>query len=217
MGCRKMTIRDEERLEVAMGLIFCLMGKSSSGKDTVYQRLLNDERLCLRRLVTGTTRPIRAGECEGQEYHFYTEEQFAQLHAEGKIIESRAYDTVHGIWHYFTVADKTLDLKQHDYLMINTLEAYVRLREYFGSECVIPLYLQVEDGVRLQRALNRERAQTEPKFKEMCRRFLADEEDFSEEKLRAAQIQPIFTNMVLEETLAQLCAYILKIKQVEHG
>lgn len=195
-----------------MGLIFCLMGKSSSGKDTLYQRLLQEERLCLRRIVTGTTRPIRAGECDGQQYHFYTEEQFAALEAAGKIIESRAYDTVHGVWHYFTVADETLDLGQHDYLMINTLEAYRKLREYFGSARVIPLYLQVDDGVRLERALARERAQREPKYKELCRRFLADEEDFSAENLAGAHIQPIFENVVLEQTLSELAAYIFELQ-----
>ena len=195
-----------------MGYIFCLMGKSSSGKDTIYQKLLLQKDLGLQRLVTGTTRPIREGEQNGENYYFYTDQQFEQLCADGKIIESRSYHTIHGIWHYFTVADGKLDPADGDYLTINTLEAYLKLRDYFGAERLIPLYLEVDDGLRLQRALDRERRQPEPKYKEMCRRFLADEEDFSEENLKRAQIQPIFENRVLEDTLKQLGAYIRSMK-----
>jgi guanylate kinase len=80
------------------------MGKSSSGKDTVYRRLLGESQLNLTRLVTGTTRPIREGERDGEEYDFYTEEQFQELKRLGRIVECRSYDTIHGIWNYFTVS-----------------------------------------------------------------------------------------------------------------
>ena len=195
-----------------MGYIFCLMGKSSSGKDTVYRRLLLNPQLGLQRLVTGTTRPIREGERDGEEYYFYTDEQFQQLQADGKIIECRSYDTVHGIWNYFTVAHETLDVAHQDYLTINTLEAYVQLRDYFGADHLVPLYLNVDDGLRLQRALDRERAQQQPRYKEMCRRFLADEADFSQENLKRAHIQPFFENVVLDETVTQVAAYIREIQ-----
>ena len=195
-----------------MGYIFCLMGKSSSGKDTVYQRLLADEQLGLHRLVTGTTRPIREGERDGEEYYFYTNEQFEKLRADGKIIECRSYDTIHGIWNYFTVVHENLDVAHRDYLTINTLEAYVKLRDHFGADCLVPVYLEVDDGLRLQRALDRERAQVQPRYKELCRRFLADEEDFSKENLQCEHIQPIFRNVVLDETVAQVADYIRSIQ-----
>ena len=176
-----------------MGFIFCLMGKSSSGKDTVYRRLLADPQLGLHRFVTGTTRPIREGERDGEEYYFYTDEQFQQLQADGRIIECRSYDTVHGIWNYFTVAHE-------------------KLRDYFGADCLIPVYLEVDDGLRLQRALDRERQQLQPRYRELCRRFLADEEDFSAQNLKRAHIQPIFRNVVLDETVAQVADYIRSIQ-----
>ena len=192
--------------------IFCLMGKSSSGKDTVYRRLLEDKNLQLERLVTGTTRPIREGERDGEEYYFYTDEQFQKLRKDGRIIECRSYDTIHGIWHYFTVAYDKLDVAHHDYLTINTLEAYVKLRDHFGAKRLIPLYLEVDDGLRLQRALDRERAQIQPRYKELCRPFLADEEGFSMENLQREHIEPIFQNIVLDETVAQVCDYIRDIQ-----
>lgn len=195
-----------------MGCIFCLMGKSSSGKDTVYRRLLEDPQLGLHRFVTGTTRPIREGERDGEEYYFYTEDQFQKLREDGRIIECRSYDTVHGIWNYFTVAHEKLDVAHQDYLTINTLEAYEKLRDYFGAEHLIPVYLEVDDGLRLQRALDRERQQLQPRYRELCRRFLADEEDFSPENLKRAHIEPIFRNLVLDETVAQVADYIRSIQ-----
>ena len=51
-----------------MGNIYCLMGKSASGKDTIYNRLLAMEKLHLRRVVPYTTRPMRSGETDGQTF-----------------------------------------------------------------------------------------------------------------------------------------------------
>ena len=72
------------------------------------------------------------------------------------------------------------------------------LRAYFGADLVVPVYIEVEDGERLQRALDRERAEKEPKYRELCRRFLADCEDFSEEKIAGAGIERRFENDSLE-------------------
>ena len=191
-----------------MGKIFCLMGKSSTGKDTIYKELLQNEELSLKRIVPYTTRPIRVGETEGVEYHFTDEEGYQALDREGKIIEARAYNTVHGIWRYFTVADESIDLSTNSYCVIGTLEAYVQLRDYFGEAKVVPLLVEVDDGERLARALSRERSQSEPKYEEMCRRFLGDAEDFREEKIAAAGITRRFLNNKLEECLTELTDYI---------
>ena len=53
-----------------MGKIFCIIGKSSTGKDTLYQRILERKDLQLRQIVSYTTRPIRAGEVDGTEFIF---------------------------------------------------------------------------------------------------------------------------------------------------
>ena len=70
----------------------------------------------------------------------------------------------------------------------------VKLKAYFGEQAMVPLYVEVDDGLRLSRALERERKQTEPKYAEMCRRFLADCEDFTEEKIAEAGIVRRFSN-----------------------
>ena len=186
-----------------MGKIYCMMGKSSSGKDTLYQKVL--ERLPqIHRVVPYTTRPIREGEQDGVEYHFVDDKQLAELETDGKIVELRAYNTVHGIWKYFTVDDGQIDLEQGDYLLIGTLETYEKIREYYGAEHLVPIYIEVEDGERLARALERERRQAVPKYKEMCRRFLTDEEDFCEENLKRLGIDKRYRNTDMETCLNEI-------------
>ena len=73
---------------------------------------------------------------------------------------------------------------------------------------MIPLYIDLDDGLRLERALGRERQQKIPKYKEMCRRCLADAEDFSEENLQAAGITKRYTNEDLNTCLEELAAMI---------
>ena len=191
-----------------MGKIFCLMGKSSTGKDTIYKRLIENKVLNLRTIVSYTTRPIRAGEVEGQEYFFVNEERLKELEDAGKVIELRAYDTYYGVWKYFTVEDEQMDLENENYLIIGTLESFKKTKEYFGEEKVVPILITLDDGVRLQRALDREKLQENPKYEEMCRRFLADAVDFSLEKQGEVCIQKSFENNDLESCLKQIEEYI---------
>ena len=195
-----------------MGKLFCLMGKSSSGKDTLYRLLMEDKSQELHTVVPYTTRPIRSGEENGREYFFTDEEGMKKLDEEGKIIESRCYHTYHGDWYYFTVDDGQIELSTKDYLIIGTLESYNRTREYFGNESVVPIYIELDDGERLQRALNREKMQKEPKYEEMCRRFLADSADFSPENLEKSGIIKRFENVVLEDCLLEIKDYISKAR-----
>ncbi|MCU6761725.1 Guanylate kinase [uncultured Roseburia sp.] len=192
-----------------MGKVFCLMGKSASGKDTIYKELLKPADLKLKCVVPYTTRPIRMGETEGKDYFFCDEQYVRQMEKEGHIIELRAYETVHGVWKYFTADDGQIDLKSpFHYLMIGTLEAYTKIRDYFGKEYVIPLYIDLDDGVRLQRALDREMQQIQPRYAEMCRRFLADEKDFSDENRKTAGILVTFENQSLKDTVKEISEYI---------
>lgn len=190
-----------------MGRICYIMGKSSSGKDTMFKKL--KERMPeLRTIIPYTTRPVRAGESDGVEYYFVDEEKLNAMEKEGRIIEVREYHTKHGIWKYFTANDGQIDLDRHNYLVIGTLESYEAMCRYFGQDKLIPVYIEVENGLRLERALQRERGQSEPKYSEMCRRFLADEADFSEENLKRAGIGRRFMNHGIEDCLEEIHIYL---------
>lgn len=192
-----------------MGKIYYVMGKSSSGKDTIYKMLVKDGDLKLKTLVGYTTRPMREGEQDGREYFFVSEEKLKTLEEAKKVIEVRGYDTVYGKWYYFTVDDGQVDFDKDNYILIGTLESYERVRDYYGKESVIPIYINVEDGERLSRALNRERMEKEPKYAEICRRFLADTADFSEDKLKKLEIQKKYENNELTECFFQIKEDIL--------
>ena len=180
------------------------MGKSASGKDHIYARLAAHEELGLKKLVLYTTRPIRAEEEDGKQYYFVDDKKLKEFQEKGCVIEARAYHTVHGIWTYFTADDGQVNLDASDYLGIGTLESYVKMREYYGEEALCPIYIEVEDGERLARALNRERSQKTPRYEEMCRRFLADAEDFSEENLERAGIKRRFQNIDKETCMEEI-------------
>ena len=190
-----------------MGKLICLMGKSSSGKDTIYKRL-RTELPELLPVVLYTTRPMREGEQDGVEYHFVSEEEYQSIHKSGRIMEERAYQTVYGVWRYFTVWDEEKNLNESSYIMIGTPEAFEKIVEYLGREQVVPVFIDLDDGVRLQRALDREKAQDHPRYLEMCRRFLTDAEDFSREKTEALGIEKVVYNEHLEQCLEEIKEYI---------
>ena len=193
-----------------MGKIYCMMGKSSSGKDTLYKMLLANPSLSLKNIIPYTTRPVREGETDGVEYYFCSEERLRELTQAGKVIERRDYNTIHGLWSYFTVDDHQIQDEDQDYLLIGTLESYCKLRDHFGKDRVIPIYIEVEDGIRLQRALDRERAEKEPKYVELCRRFISDSADFSEERIHEAGINIRFSNNDLKKTAESIEQYMLQ-------
>lgn len=191
-----------------MGKIFCVMGKSATGKDTIYQRVLKQNKVLLKKIIPYTTRPIRDGEIDGENYFFCTEADVDKLENQNKIIELRSYDTVYGVWKYFTADDGQIVLNEGNYIIIGTLETYIKIRDYFGKEKVVPIYIEVEDGERLIRAIGREKMQEIPKYEEMCRRFIADSADFSEDNLSKADITVRFQNTSLEQVVKEIIEYI---------
>lgn len=177
--------------------IILVMGKSATGKDTIYKKIVENTNLIP--IVPYTTRPIRVGEVDGVNYYFVDDDYFKNHSA--NVIESRTYDTIHGKWTYGELYDHQFENTSADYILITTLESYPKFVEYFGEENIIPVYINVENGTRLQRALDREKSQKNPKYEEMCRRFVADEKDFSEERLKECNIEKYYENTILNDTV----------------
>ena len=134
-----------------MSKIFFVLGKSCSGKDTIFQSLKENKQLNLKTVVGYTTRPMRVNEKDGVEYFFVDQNKLEELKKAKKVIECRDY---------------------------------------------------------------RERNQSEPKYKELCRRFLADEEDFSEEKIEKAGIKKRFENNNLNQCIKEIEQEIVKKNKV---
>ena len=194
-----------------MNKIFCITGKSSSGKDTIlnYMQDFNKENHILP-VISYTTRPMRTNEKDGVDYHFVTDDDISTFEKEGKIIEKRIYHTIKGDWTYATVDDNYIDLNRSSYICIIDLDGYQEFIKYFGPENVIGIYVTLDDGERLSRALNRERKQKNPNYEELCRRYLADNQDFSLDKINALKLS-IYTNSNLEDCVHMIESDIKKV------
>ena len=190
--------------------IIYIMGKSSAGKDTIYKIL--KEKINVKPYVLYTTRPIRTGEKDGVDYNYLTDEEMEKYSQDenSKVIESRTYNTVYGPWTYATILDSQF-LSEKDLLMTGTLESYNEIIKYFNNNRdikIIPIYIEVEDGVRLERALKREKEQSNPKYVELCRRFIADSQDFSEENINKSGIKKRFQNNNLDNCVDEIVDYL---------
>ena len=174
-----------------MKRIFCIMGKSASGKDTIYNLVKKDFKN-LSSVITYTTRPMRDGEIQNETYHFISIKEMNHLEKNGELIERRDYETVDGIWSYATGIN--CFNKNKDYLLITTPEAYGKMKEKMKDVKLIPIYIEADDDVRLIRSISREKKNGRKNYREICRRFLADEKDFNEKILEKLEIKNIFNN-----------------------
>lgn len=191
--------------------IIYIMGKSSSGKDTIYNVL--KQKLDMSTYVMYTTRPIRDGEVDGETYNFIEQDEMREYIEGSKsesVIEYRTYQTVHGPWTYATINDGQFGSGK-DMIMLGTLESYKKIREYFDNKQnvdLLPIYVEVPDNIRLKRAIEREEKEKSPKYVELCRRFIADSKDFSEENLQKVGIGKRFQNLDLDKCVNEILDYI---------
>ena len=193
-----------------MGRIYYLLGKSATGKDTLYKEILK-RRPKLRTVTMYTTRPIREGETDGVEYFFTDREELERQLASGKVIESRTYQTIAGPWTYYTVDDGQFNVADDEScLMIGTLESYEKMCTYFEAGKMVPVYIEVPDGIRLLRSVKREENQKKPNYREVCRRYLADEKDFSEENLERLGVTKRYQNTDMEICVEEILRDLYK-------
>lgn len=187
-----------------MGKIFYIMGKSASGKDTIYKEVM--KRIStLHPVIMYTTRPIRNNEKDGSTYYFVDDKYLDTLRDDGKIIEERAYTTPYGVWKYATIRnDGQIDLNMFNYLMIGTLQSYVSTANCLGADKIIPIYIESDDDKRLIRSIEREKKQPIKKYDEVCRRFLQDERDFCEANILNAKIKRRFQNDNFEKCVSEI-------------
>lgn len=165
--------------------IIAIMGKAGSGKDTLLKALL--ERPIFKDaqpIISCTTRPIRENECDGVNYHYLTNEEFTNHILAGDMLEA----TVFNNWCYGTSL-KHLDKDKINIGVFNP-EGVGLLRDRNNVELKV-IYIEANDKDRLLRQLNRE---DNPNCHEIARRFMADEQDFTEEEIDYLEPDVFVTN-----------------------
>lgn len=139
-----------------MGKLFVLVGKSASGKDTIYSAVREDMPEVLN-VVSTTTRPMRPNETEGVEYYFISTEDFLFMENRGEFIETRKYNTIQEgqptVW-YYGISKQAIDLEKGNHIVIVDLNGLEELKKVFGKN-VVTIYVYVEDKEREERAKKR--------------------------------------------------------------
>lgn len=151
--------------------IIAIIGPSGSGKTTLLEKVVsnNKNRNRLNKIIATTTRPKRDNENENA-YYFVSNDTFSLLHS--RMIEQTQFRD----WYYGT---DTFHLDSEKWnIGIFSPEAVNQLANSPLVSELRVIYLWVDEKVRVQRALNREK---NPDIKEILRRLVADEGDFNED------------------------------------
>lgn len=83
-----------------MGKTIVILGHTGVGKTEVQRKL---EQLGVERIVQYTTRPVRTGELNRDEYRFIHEDKFKSMVRCGEFVEWKSYETFQGEWFYGTL------------------------------------------------------------------------------------------------------------------
>lgn len=67
--------------------VVVLSGPSGSGKSTIVNRLIRESPVRLFKAVSATTRPPRAGEMDGRDYYFLSQDEFDAKRKQGELLE----------------------------------------------------------------------------------------------------------------------------------
>ena len=154
--------------------ILAVMGQAGAGKDSFVDALIKNNYIPnAKPIISCTTRPIREHEQDGVNYHYLTNEQFAEQVINGEMLEA----TVFNDWCYGTSVNN-LD---KDCLNIGVFKPEgVEILQEASNVNLEVIYIIADDKVRLLRQLNREE---HPDCNEIVRRFGTDKQDFSEARI----------------------------------
>lgn len=156
-----------------MRKIFAIMGKASTGKDTLTKML--NERMELPIALSFTTRPKRKGEVQGVEYNFITKDKFQELDGTNELAEYTSYEVASGEVWYYGLTRKELEKDDYVLVIVNP-DGQRQIKDIYGKR-VVSIVIDAPADVRIKRYLDRDTV-TEVKAEECCRRFLADNKDF---------------------------------------
>lgn len=132
-------------------MILVLVGKSSSGKDTLMKELLNYN---FQGVISTTSRPIRQYETADVNYYFLTMDEFLSKIEDNDFIEYRTYNTkLNGndeIWYYGT-EKQSIDISS-DSILVLDVKGLRDIKKYFPEETIIGVYLHCPLKLRTERA-----------------------------------------------------------------
>ena len=197
--------------------IFCLMGFSSVGKDTILKQVLKDMD-DVKPIISTTTRPMRKGETEGVEYYFIDDTEFFRRGTD--FVEQRIYHTKvkeNGVekdatWRY---GIERMELEKDDYLIVIVDSVgYKELKNYVGNGRIVPIFISAPQEELKARALARGDLEAE-----VDRRLKDDYERFMDFRVRTVYHEVKNTNGRLEEAIKEveniITKHINEVKEIK--
>lgn len=179
-----------------MSKVYCLVGFSCTGKDTLLNLLVNKG---FKRVISHTSRPKRSSELDGREYHFVTYDEMINMEINQEFIEMRKYNVVNNQTWLYGIHKDSIDLNSNgDYICIVDCGGFESLQAHYGKENVLGIYLYVNARERLLRALNRCEL-SDSDVDEIVRRYEKDKVDFPEETIKKFVLK--INNVNINETL----------------
>ena len=150
--------------------LVALFGKSGAGKDTIQNWMVSNLQ-DTHKLISYTTRPPRDNEVDNQDYHFISVKEFNYMKEKNLFLETTEFRG----WYYGTSIE-SLNENKINIGVFNPSGVKNILDNFQNQILVFPIEIWAPNKSRLIRSLARE---NNPDCLEICRRFLADEEDFS--------------------------------------
>ena len=152
--------------------LIAIIGRSASGKDYLFQHTLKSNPN-LNPVIHYTTRPRRDGEVEGKDYFFITETEFQHKESNYDFFSITSFRD----WKY-GIDSNSFDSKKINIGIFNPFELR-QLYEFFRDKFqLFIIETQADELSRYQRSLERLKPFDEEGLQELCRRNLADKEDF---------------------------------------
>lgn len=142
-----------------MNKLFCFLGMSAVGKDTIVKELLEiikQENLPIKQLMSNTTRPIRKGELSGREYNFTTMHDFDTSYKNGEVIEYNTYriENTGDTWIYYTLKDDLKLLNDYNCIKIVNPIGFSQLNQAIKNQ-IVTIKIDAPIEVRKERYLKR--------------------------------------------------------------
>jgi len=154
------------------------MGKSCVGKDSLLNLMVDKG---FKRVVSHTSRGRRSNEIEGRDYRFTSQQQMIDMINDNEFVETRSYNVVSNMTWYYGISKNEIDLNsENNYISVVDGSGFKALREYYGKDNVIGIYLWVNNRERILRAMNR--CELDDKMvDELVRRYIDDNIKFTKE------------------------------------
>ena len=164
------------------GKLVILSGPSGAGKSTVVKQLLATCPLPLELSVSATTRPPRAGERDGVDYHFLSREEFALRRERGEFLECKEVFG-RGDWYGTLAAPVTAGLRAGKWVLLE-IDVEGGLAVLQQNSDAITVFVHSGSLAELERRLRSRGTETEASLQrrlEVARRELSFKDRYRHE------------------------------------